>query len=244
MPRIKYPFPPPKFMVIIHFRHLLLESILPPKVIKSMKNGERFIENFDCVTILFSDIVGYTKMSSEIPPHQIVGLLDELYKVFDDLAGANNVYKIETIGDAFMCTAGCPDVEEPDVAANRIAKMAVDMIEAVRNFKSLSGLSLEIRVGIHSGPVVASVIGTKMPRYCLFGDAVNTASRMESNSLPMQVQCSQATADLLTLSPLNLRTRGTISVKGKGEMTTYWIEPMNTATFEEKEALSISISDV
>lgn len=205
-------------------RYLLLESILPPKVIKSMKNGERFVEDFECVTILFSDIVGYTKMSSELHPHQIVELLDELYKLFDDLAGVNNVYKVETIGDAFMCTAGCPDIEEPDVAADRVAKMGLAMIEAVKNFKSTSGISLEIRIGIHSGPVVASVIGTKMPRYCLFGDTVNTASRMESSSLPMQVHCSQATADLLSSSPLYLRTRGLVDIKGKGEMTTYWIE--------------------
>jgi class 3 adenylate cyclase len=217
------------FIVLVNNEHrtLMIEAMLPPKVIKALKKGVRFSENFDCVTILFSDIVRFTELSSELPAWQVAELLDELFIVFDKLAEINNVYKIETIGDAFMCTSGCPDIEDSEVAAGRIAKMAVEMIDAVKTFISSSGITLQIRVGIHSGPAVAAVIGTKMPRYCLIGDTVNTASRMESTSEPMKVQCTKSTVDLLIASDEFItmqRSAEPIQIKGKGLISTYWLE--------------------
>ena len=163
------------FIVMIHSEHhaILLEAILPSKVIKALKRGDRFSESFDHVTILFSDIVEFTSISSIYPAWQVAELLDELFTVFDKLAEDNNVYKIETVGDAFVCTSGCPEIEDTERSAQNISKMAVDMIDACSNFVSSSGIKIQIRVGIHSGPIVASVIGTKMPRYCLIGKSYN-----------------------------------------------------------------------
>ena len=160
------------FLVMINSEHhaILLEAILPSKVIKALKKGERFSESFDNVTILFSDIVEFTSISSIYPAWQVAELLDELFTVFDKLAEDNNVYKIETVGDAFVCTSGCPEIEDAERSAQNISKMAVDMIDACSKFVSSSGIRIQIRVGIHSGPIVASVIGTKMPRYCLIGN--------------------------------------------------------------------------
>ncbi|KXZ54307.1 hypothetical protein GPECTOR_5g392 [Gonium pectorale] len=206
----------------------LLQEMLPPKVIQQLQSGANAIaEHFESVTVLFSDIVGYTTVASNLTPFQVVTLLNELFTVFDDLVHRNGVYKVETIGDALMCVAGCPVPQEPAANAERIARMALDMVAAVEQFRpSLDGLKLQIRIGIHSGPVVAGVVGRRMPRYCLFGDTVNTASRMESTSLPMCIQVSASTAELLRHlpgSPFVLEHRGPVAVKGKGVMDTYFL---------------------
>ncbi|GLC63945.1 hypothetical protein PLESTF_000101600 [Pleodorina starrii] len=207
----------------------LLRAMLPRKVIRQLQSGAQSIaEHFGSVTVLFSDIVGYTSVASQLTPFQVVTLLNELFSVFDELTARNGVYKVETIGDALMCVAGCPVAEEAAVSARRIARMALDMVAAVEQFRpSLEGVrGVQIRVGIHSGPVVAGVVGTRMPRYCLFGDTVNTGSRMESTSVPMRIQVSASTAELLRSLPgdeFMLEPRGPVAVKGKGAMETFFL---------------------
>jgi class 3 adenylate cyclase len=204
--------------------------MLPLHVIKQLNDGvESIVEGFDVVTILFSDIVGFTTISSDLRPMQIVSLLNAMFSKFDALVHKNGVYKVETIGDCLMCVSGCPDEEDGHNAAVRMARMAQDMITCVENFESpIPGIKLQIRIGIHSGPIVAGVVGMKMPRWCLFGDTVNTASRMESTSVPMKVQVSASTATLLRngsyATEFNLTPRGIVNIKGKGEMETFFMD--------------------
>ncbi|GFR46648.1 hypothetical protein Agub_g8259, partial [Astrephomene gubernaculifera] len=213
-------------------------AMLPGNVIRQLQSGSQSIaEHFEGVTVLFSDIVGYTSVASQLSSFEVVTLLNELFSVFDDLTQRNGVYKVETIGDALMCVSGCPAPEPPAAAACRMARMALDMVRAVERFRPSMALAhgtgvsrVQIRVGVHSGPVVAGVVGKRMPRYCLFGDTVNTASRMESTSEPMRVQVSAATAALLRSLPgyeaeFRLEPRGPVAVKGKGLMDTFFLLP-------------------
>ncbi|GIL49522.1 hypothetical protein Vafri_5851 [Volvox africanus] len=194
------------WVVVAQEKHnMLLRAMLPRKIILRLQRGEKTVveEFFEPVTILFSDIVSYTEVASQLSPLQVVRLLNEIYTQFDALCDKHEVYKVETIGDAFMCVAGCPIREDPVMAAVRMAGMAQDMIALVQRFKTLVGdeeMRVKIRIGLHSGPVVAGVIGQRMPRYCLFGDTVNTASRMETNSSPMCIHISAATASLLRMA--------------------------------------------
>ena len=147
----------------------------------------RCVVLFGQVTVLFSDIVGFTNISSEVPSLEVMDMLHDLFLQFDDLAEKHGCYKVETIGDAYMVAAGCPD--KCDDHAVRMAHMAIDMARAAAAVTSpLDGEPLRIRIGIHSGPVKAGVVGRARPRYCLFGDTVNVASRMESNGLAGCVQ--------------------------------------------------------
>lgn len=177
---------------------------------------------FDSVSILFSDVVTFTEICSRITPMEVVSMLNAMYSIFDTLTEQNNVYKVETIGDAYMVVSGAPEKDLNH--AEKVCDMALDMIEAITDLKDPStGQHLKIRVGVHSGAVVAGIVGLKMPRYCLFGDSVNTASRMESTSLAMKIHISQSTKDLLGPS-YKVEERGEIDVKGKGCMKTYWLE--------------------
>lgn len=207
-------------MLVGRRQHLvLLQSMMPSKVIRHLQRGEPFTESFANVTILFTDIVSYTSMASDLPPPVIVSMLNELYSLYDTLCEKYGLYKVETIGDAFMAVGGCPSVEDPVSSAVRVARLAQAMVAYTRVLVTANGLSVRIRAGLHSGPVTAAVVGLKMPRYSLFGDTVNTASRMESNSSPMCIHVSGATADLLRASgeQFALIERGGIHVKGKGE---------------------------
>ncbi|XP_032667579.1 soluble guanylate cyclase 88E isoform X2 [Odontomachus brunneus] len=203
----------------------LLYQMIPKQVADRLRNGESPIdtcEMFDSVSILFSDVVTFTEICSRISPMEVVSMLNAMYSLFDTLTERNRVYKVETIGDAYMVVSGAP-VKEND-HADRVCDMALDMVEAITDLKDRStGNHLQIRVGIHSGAVVAGIVGLKMPRYCLFGDSVNTASRMEATSQAMQIHISQSTRELL--SPMyKVNERGEIEVKGKGTMKTYWLE--------------------
>eukprot|EP00238_Polyblepharides_amylifera_P012220 CAMPEP_0196601258 /NCGR_PEP_ID=MMETSP1081-20130531/95815_1 /TAXON_ID=36882 /ORGANISM="Pyramimonas amylifera, Strain CCMP720" /LENGTH=235 /DNA_ID=CAMNT_0041927129 /DNA_START=780 /DNA_END=1487 /DNA_ORIENTATION=+ len=164
-------------------------------------------------------------MVGEMPAMQVVNMLNELYSLYDQLAEVHSVYKVETIGDAFMCAGGVPDQMDPEESANHVISMALGMIQKTEELITVDGLKLQIRIGVHSGPVVAAVIGVKMPHYCLFGDTVNVASRMESNSEPMRTHISLPTFELLKNSSegLMLEERGLVEIKGKGEMFTYWV---------------------
>ncbi|XP_072766942.1 guanylyl cyclase at 88E isoform X2 [Anoplolepis gracilipes] len=203
----------------------LLYQMIPKQVADRLRNGESPIdtcEMFDSVSILFSDVVTFTEICSRISPMEVVSMLNAMYSLFDTLTERNRVYKVETIGDAYMVVSGAP-VKEND-HADRVCDMALDMVEAITDLKDRStGNHLQIRVGIHSGAVVAGIVGLKMPRYCLFGDSVNTAARMEATSQAMQIHISESTRELLSPS-YKVKERGEIEVKGKGTMKTYWLE--------------------
>lgn len=189
-------------------------------------NGQSVMaEIFDRVTIYFSDIVGFTTISAESTPMQVVNLLNDLYTCFDKIVGHFDVYKVETIGDAYMVVSGLP-VRNGDDHAREIARMALALLKKVRSFKihHRPDDQLKLRIGIHSGSCCAGVVGLKMPRYCLFGDTVNTASRMESNGEALKIHMSQSTKEILDkFGTFDITSRGSILIKGKGEMMTFWL---------------------
>ncbi|KAG5877845.1 hypothetical protein JTB14_007241 [Gonioctena quinquepunctata] len=203
----------------------LLYQMIPKQVADRLREGESPIdtcEMFDSVSILFSDVVTFTEICSRITPMEVVSMLNGMYSIFDRLTERNRVYKVETIGDAYMVVSGAPEKEGNH--AERVCDMALDMVDAITDLKDPStGQHLRIRVGVHSGAVVAGIVGLKMPRYCLFGDSVNTASRMESSSDAMEIHISQYTRELLP-SSYRVIERGEIQIKGKGTMKTYWLK--------------------
>uniref|UniRef100_A0A673KUT7 Guanylate cyclase n=1 Tax=Sinocyclocheilus rhinocerous TaxID=307959 RepID=A0A673KUT7_9TELE len=204
----------------------LLYQILPHSVAEQLKRGETVqAEAFDSVTIYFSDIVGFTSMSAESTPLQVVTLLNDLYTCFDAIIDNFDVYKVETIGDAYMVVSGLP-VRNGKLHAREIASMSLALLEQVKTFKirHRPNDQLRLRIGIHTGPVCAGVVGLKMPRYCLFGDTVNTASRMESTGEALRIHMSSATKEVLDeFGYFELQLRGDVEMKGKGKMRTYWL---------------------
>ncbi|VVC38134.1 Adenylyl cyclase class-4/guanylyl cyclase,Receptor, ligand binding region,Protein kinase [Cinara cedri] len=204
----------------------LLYEMLPKYVAEQLKRGHKVqAENFDCVTIYFSDIVGFTSMSAESTPFQVVDFLNDLYTCFDSIIENYDVYKVETIGDAYMVVSGLP-IKNGDMHAAEIATMSLHLLEAVKKFQIRHRPydSLRLRIGIHSGPVCAGVVGLKMPRYCLFGDTVNTTSRMESTGQALKIHCSSECRTLLErLGGYQTVERGMVEMKGKGNVRTYWL---------------------
>ncbi|XP_051913279.1 uncharacterized protein LOC127595660 [Hippocampus zosterae] len=204
----------------------LLHQMLPKSVAKQLRRHKHVeAESYEKVTIFFSDIVGFTSISASCTPLQVVEMLNNLYVCFDTRIDSYDVYKVETIGDAYMVVSGLPE-RNGNRHADEIAKMALDLVAAVRQvfIPHMPKQSLQLRAGIHTGPCVAGIVGYKMPRYCLFGDTVNTASRMESTSLPQKIHTSSATYLALNKDyAYDLQLRGEIEVKGKGKMNTYWL---------------------
>ena len=199
----------------------LLLNILPAEIAdRLMRTNKSPAEHFEEATILFADIVGFTSISARIEPLQLVAGLNQIFSAFDQLTEKYGLEKIKTIGDAYMVVGGLP-ASRPD-HCEAIANMALDMRAYMQDVKNIFGESLEIRIGINTGPVIAGVIGIKKFIYDLWGDAVNIASRMESHGKPGYIQVTHATYLKLQNKYL-LEPRGTIEVKGRGEMMTYWL---------------------
>ena len=197
----------------------LLLNILPAAIAERLKASEESIaDHADAVTVLFADIVGFTPLSARKTPRALVELLNRIFSEFDALADAHGLEKIKTIGDAYMAVAGLPN-PVPDHAV-RAARMALAMRDALARVSAETGEKLAVRIGLHSGPVVAGVIGRKKFSYDLWGDTVNTASRMESHGVSGTIHCTEATATLLQ-GAFQLQARGVVEIKGKGEMNTF-----------------------
>uniref|UniRef100_A0A8C6Z5J9 Guanylate cyclase n=1 Tax=Nothoprocta perdicaria TaxID=30464 RepID=A0A8C6Z5J9_NOTPE len=201
--------------------------LLPRPVVKSLKEtGLVEPELFEEVTIYFSDIVGFTTLCKYSTPMEVVDMLNDIYKNFDHILDHHDVYKVETIGDAYMVVSGLPKRNGNRHAVD-ISMMALDILSFMGSFelRHLPGLPVWIRIGIHSGPCAAGVVGIKMPRYCLFGDTVNTASRMESTGLPLRIHVNGSTIAILkrTGCRFQYETRGETYLKGRGTEVTYWL---------------------
>jgi guanylate cyclase len=199
----------------------LLLNVLPRAIAEKLKAEPQTIaDQFTSASILFADVVDFTPRAELLSPTEVVGLLDHLFSHFDMLADRYGVEKIKTIGDCYMVAAGVP-VPRPD-HAQALAQLALDMLDAMRSRDAVGHLGLELRVGINSGPVVAGVIGRKRFLYDLWGDAVNTASRMETHGTPGRIQITRATFELINDEFL-CEPRGPVPVKGKGDMETWYL---------------------
>jgi len=197
----------------------LLLNILPPPIAARLKAGQSIIaDSFPDVTILFADLVDFTQLASRVPPHQLVAVLNTIFSCFDDLADQYGLEKIKTMGDSYMLAGGIPLPRADHAAA--VAEMALAMQAALLHLDTGLPAPFQMRIGIDSGPVVAGVIGTRKFIYDLWGDTVNTASRMESHGLPNAIQVTAATHARLQ-AHYHFTPRGPVEIKGKGMMTTY-----------------------
>ena len=226
----------------------LLAAILPPSIAEQLKNNKQVQpELFECVTIFFSSIVGFASLSSSSTPLQVVLLLNKLYLMFDSIVDTLDVYKVETIGDSYMVASGLPERNGRCVHAVEIAILSLRLMQAMNQFvvpyrpRTDEGPGeLKLRIGCHSGPVASGVVGTKLPRYCLFGDTVNVASCMESTGEAKMAQISESMKGLLddceAHALINLKEKrigwrmskgGVVPVKGKGDVNTFWLLPQD-----------------
>lgn len=203
----------------------LLNNFLPEKIAKILReNGNKppmIAERFDHVTVIFCDIVNFTPMSEKLSPEKLVAVLNQLFTEFDNLIEKYGLEKIKTIGDAYMVAGGVPN--QMDNAEEASADFALEMLEVVKQFDRKFQHGLDMRIGMHCGPVVAGVIGKQKFTYDMWGDTVNVAARMESHGLPGEIHISEAMADILKDKYL-LAQRGWVEVKGKGLLQTFWIK--------------------
>ncbi|MEG4631262.1 adenylate/guanylate cyclase domain-containing protein [Microcoleus sp. AR_TQ3_B6] len=206
----------------------LLLNLLPEPIAERLKEEPGVIaDKFERATILFADLVNFTQISTTMPATKLVYLLNEIFSTFDELTEKHGLEKIKTIGDAYMVAGGIP-IARPD-HAEASAEMALDMLVAIDELNVKLEATFDLRIGINSGPVVAGVIGTKKFIYDLWGNAVNTASRMESHGVPGRIQVSFYTYELLR-DKYEFEERGLIDIKGQGEMRTYFLTGPKTAS--------------
>lgn len=199
----------------------LLLNILPVRVATDLKEKHKTApESFEAVTVFFSDVVGFTKLSAQLDPSFLIGELNEIFTAFDNIAENNHCERIKTIGDAYLCVCGMPE-SNPNHAVNMVTA-AIEIIEYLRQRNQGTKAQWEIRVGIHTGKVVGGVVGIKKYIYDVFGDTINTASRMESNSEAMKINISETTYQLVK-DKFETIERGSLPVKGKGEMRMYFV---------------------
>ena len=207
---------------------VLLQELIPPSVVKILKVGCQVNpETFDSVTIFFSDVVAFTRISAAGSPHDVVKMLNQMYTTFDEISAQFDVYKVATIGDAYFVASGVP-IRNRTRHATEICGLALQLLQSVNHFPvhHIPEETLKLRIGVHSGPVVAGVAGIKMPRYLLFGDTVDIAAKMESTGESMKIHLSQATHDLLLQDDrFSLIERGITNVKGIENTKTYWLSP-------------------
>lgn len=197
----------------------LLLNILPDTIATRLKTGEKPIaDRHESVSVLFADIVGFTRLSSDADPGEVVQMLNGIFSRFDDLAAKHGVHKIKTVGDAYMAVAGLPDPRSDHTEA--IIGFALDILTSVETHPGLGGEPIRLRIGINTGPVVAGVIGHDRFIYDLWGDTVNVASRMESNGVPGQIQVTRAVKERVG-DKYQFEQRDPIDVKGKGMTVTY-----------------------
>ncbi|CAH8445397.1 unnamed protein product [Schistosoma turkestanicum] len=218
----------------------LLEQCLPKEVAKQISQGKHSSETmkaYDSVTICFTKVVNFSSYSSRMCPHKIVDILNQMYTLYDSMTESHNVYKVETVNDSYMLVSGAPSPSYLHSA--HITEMALDILEVTKQnlfwpneavsdnltvTQSEQNIPLQLYIGCHTGPIVAGIVGFKSPRYCLFGDTVNTANRMMSTGLPDTVHISSDLAKNLFNYPYILEYRGEQTIKGKGEMTTYFVK--------------------
>ncbi|HEX2469397.1 MAG TPA: adenylate/guanylate cyclase domain-containing protein [Candidatus Limnocylindrales bacterium] len=199
----------------------LLLNILPEPIADRLRSGESLIaDRYEDVSLLFADIVGFTGMSSAMDAAELVTLLNDVFSVFDGLVAQSGLEKVKTIGDAYMIVGGMP-IWQPD-HLERLATLALDIATEVGRNDAARRLGVEFRIGMHTGPVVAGVIGTRKFIYDVWGDTVNVASRMESTGIPGRIQVTGAVERRLR-DRFVLTSRGEIEVKGKGQMETFFL---------------------
>ncbi|XP_069138383.1 uncharacterized protein [Argopecten irradians] len=207
----------------------LLCEMLPVTVAKKLIANQKVEPMmYKSATVFFSDVVGFTTICAACTPFEVVDFLNLLYNTFDAILEEYDVYKVETIGDAYMVVSGIPEVNG-DLHVKEISSMALTLLDVSSKLDvphvPRESMGVQVRVGINTGPVVSGIVGIKMPRYCLFGDTVNVASRMESTGKPLRIQISEATAlALRKYDCFQTKRRGLVEVKGKGKMLTYWLE--------------------
>jgi adenylate cyclase len=212
----------------------LLLNVLPASIVERLKREDGIIaDRFAEISVLFADLAGFTPTAERLPPEEVVSLLDGIFSEFDELVLEHGLEKIKTIGDGYMVAGGTPVFVKDH--AERIADLALAMQQAVG--ASSSGSALGLRIGIDTGPVVAGVIGRSRFGYDLWGDTVNTASRMESHALPGTIQVTERTRDLLA-DRFELERRDEVDVKGKGVMTTYFLLHRRAGTPEPSAGLA------
>ena len=197
--------------------HELLLNVLPAPIVARLDAGESHIaDGHDHVSVLMADLVGFTQTASTLTPAELVDDLNQLFTQFDEACIRRGVEKIKTIGDAYMAVAGLDETATDHVAAT--ADLALDMLDALKESRT----PWQMRIGIHAGPVVAGIIGSRKFAYDVWGDAVNVASRLESTSLPDRIQVSRPVAEKLD-GMFALESRGEVEIKGKGPMPTWFV---------------------
>ena len=199
--------------------------MLPPTVADNLKQNKTTSEMFDSATICFTEIADFKVIARNCTPLQLFDLLNTLYRTFDARIGNYDVYKVETINDSYMVASGLPE-RNGDKHASEIANLCLELLYITPGIliSHDPSLRLKIRIGIHTGATTAGVVGSKMPRYCLFGDTVNVASRMQSTGESMKIQMTYETKMLLdNLGGYNSEVRGQVEVKGKGFLDTFWL---------------------
>jgi class 3 adenylate cyclase len=201
----------------------LLLNILPGPIAQRLRGGEAVIaDRFDDVTLMFADIVDFTRMSSRMSPSELVAVLNDVFTVFDQLVAEHGLEKVKTIGDSYMVVGGIPTWSADHL--ERVASMALALAGSVAHIEQAARLGIAFRIGIHCGPVVAGVIGTRKFIYDVWGDTVNVASRMESHGTPGRIQVTHAVRERLDGQFL-FEPRGLVEVKGKGPMPTWFLLP-------------------
>ncbi|MCG6560777.1 adenylate/guanylate cyclase domain-containing protein [Ruegeria sp. 1NDH52C] len=200
----------------------LLYNLLPTEIAARLKDApdQTIADSLDHTAILFADIVDFTPRSARMTPEELVSFLNRIFSTFDELAAKHGLEKIKTIGDAYMVAAGLP--QPVDRPVHRVAEMAFDMLDALRGLSDEIGEQIEIRIGVHSGPVVAGVIGHQKLFYDVWGDTVNTASRMESHGAAGRIQVTAAAREALK-GDYNFEPRGPVEIKGIGRLETWWL---------------------